>query len=221
MKRQSTLSDRPTGSHRAAPRRSGRVRAGLAMCAVAAVGAGLGAQGTFAFWTDSGTANTGSFVSGTLDITLNGALAGNGGATALSFSANALLPGESVAFSFPVRNNGSTPLSYSLAATGSGGLAVTNGLQYSVTFGQTAVNTGSADQGTRAGACGTAATDANTTLLTGTATNFVTAAAPRSLAVNASETACLVVRLNSSAPNALQNLSGAASFVFSAKQPGV
>ena len=194
------------------------------MCAVAAVAGGLGTQGTFAFWTDSGTASAGSFTSGTLDITLDGKLAGaanNGGTTALTFTATALLPGESVAFAFPVANAGSTPLTYTVAGTGAGGLAVANGLQYSLTFGQSATNIGSADAGNRAGACGAASTDANTSVLNATPNTFGTTAPVKSLAAGASESACLVVRLNSNAPNALQNLSGTASFVFSAKQPGV
>ena len=204
--------------------RSGRARALIAVAGGAASGTGLGVQGTMAFFTDSATVNTGSFTSGTLDVTIDGQLAGqanNSGTMTLSLAASNLLPGESVAYSFPIRNNGTSAFTYSVAATGSGGLAVTNGLQYAMTFGgAAATNSGTEAAGNRVGSCGTTPTDANTTLLTSTPTNFVTAASPRTLNSTVSETGCIVVRLNSNAGNALQNLTGTASFVFSAKQPG-
>ncbi len=128
-----------------------------------------------------------------------------------------MVPGESVAAAFPVKNDGSIPLTYTLTGTGSGGLAVTNGMQYSISFGATATNSGTAANGNRAGSCGGAATDANTTLLTGAPSTFAT---NRALAVNATDTVCVVARLNSNAPNALQGLSGTAAFLFDSKQVG-
>lgn len=213
-------------NHRsAAPRRqrrSGRTRAVLCLGAVAVMATGLSVKGTFAFWTDAATATTGSFTAGTLDITVNGQLAGaagNGGTTTVaSLTMANMVPGESVAAAFPVANNGSIPLTYNLTGTGSGGLAVANGLQYSVTFGAAATNTGSAAGGNRAGACGgTVSTDANTQLLASAATSFAT---NRALTNGASDTVCVVARLNSSAPNALQGLSGSAAFLFDSKQVG-
>lgn len=220
-------------SHRSAtPRRkrSGRTRALLSLAAVAVLATGMSVKGTFAFWTDAATVNAGSFTSGTLDITVNGQLAGqsnNGGTTTVAaLNLANMAPGESMAASFPVANNGTIPLLYTLTGTGSGTLAVTNGLQYSVTFGASnttggaafADNTGNAAAGTRAGTCGgTAATDGNTTLLTSTASTFAT---NRPLAVGATEYVCIVARLNSNAPNALQGQSGTASFLFASKQVG-
>ncbi|QCW50969.1 hypothetical protein FE634_12240 [Nocardioides dongxiaopingii] len=203
-------------------RRSGRTRAIISLGAVAVLATGLSVKGTFAFWTDSGTAQTGAFSSGTLDITVNGQLAGqanNGGSTTIaSLALGNMVPGESVAGSFPVANAGTVPLTYTLTGTGSGGLAVTNGLQYSVTFGATAANTGSAANGNRTGTCGAVTpTDANTTLLTTAPSTFAT---NRALAVGASDTVCIIARLNSNAPNALQTLGGTASFLFDSKQVG-
>ncbi len=201
-------------------RRSGRTRALISLAAVAVMATGLSVKGTFAFWTDSASVQTGSFTSGTLDVTLSGNLAGaanNGGTwNNTSFALAEMVPGESIAVSFPVRNNGSVPLSYTVAGTGAGGLAVTNGLQYSVAFGVNAANSGSQAGGNRAGACGgTASSDANTTLLTSTSTSLATT---RTLAVGTQETVCIVARFNSNAGNGLQGLSGSASLLFDAKQ---
>lgn len=203
-------------------RRSGRTRALLSLGAVAVLATGMSVKGTFAFWTDSATATTGTFTSGTLDITVDGKLAGsagNGGSTVVAnLSLSAMAPGESVAATFPVANNGTIPLTYTLTGTGAGGLAVTNGLQYSVTFGAAATNTGTAAGGNRDGRCGgTASTDTNTTVLTSTA---ATLASNRALATGASDTVCVVARLSSAAPNSLQGLSGTAALVFDAKQVG-
>lgn len=212
-------------THRAATprrRRTGRTRAILSLGAVAVLATGMSVKGTFAFWTDAASANAGGFTSGTLDITVNGQLAGqpnNGGTTTIaSLTLGNMTPGESVAAAFPVKNEGTIPLVYTLTGTGSGGLAVANGLQYSVTFGATPSNTGTAAGGNRAGSCGaTASTDANTQLLTATPTTFAT---NRPLAVGATDTVCVVARLNTNAPNNLQGLSGNASFLFDSKQVG-
>lgn len=210
-------------NHRAATprrrRRSGRTRAMLALSAVAVLASGMSVQGTFAFWTDSATVNAGGFTSGTLDITVNGQLSGQGGTTAIANLALAnITPGESVAASFPIANVGTTPLTYNLTGTGSGDLAVANGLQYLVVFGTTATNSGTSTAGNRTGACGsTTATDANTTLLNATA---ATLASNRALAPGASENVCVIARLNFQAPNALQNKAGNAQLLFDAKQVG-
>jgi predicted ribosomally synthesized peptide with SipW-like signal peptide len=211
-------------SHRAATprrRRTGRTRAILSLGAVAVLATGMSVKGTFAFWTDAATANTGTFTSGTLDISVNGALAAqNGGSTSLTnFKLDTMVPGESVAFSFPVKNEGTVPLTYKVTGTGSGALAVANGMQYAVFFGSSASNTGTSANGNRAGSCGsTAATDTNTTLLTATSTTLT--GSDRTLASGASETVCVVARLNFNAGNDLQGKSGSASLVFDSKQVG-
>ena len=207
-------------TRRPARRRSGRIRAVISLGAVAVLAMGLSVKGTFAFWTDSATVNSGTFTSGTLDISANGALAGvNGGSTVVAtLSGTNLVPGESIAVSFAVKNEGNVPLTYAVTATGAGGLAVANGMRYSIAYGVAATNTGTAVTTTRVGSCGGAVnTDANTTALTATATTLT---ASRSLAAGTPETVCIIARLDSSAPNTLQNLSGTASFVFDSKQVG-
>lgn len=201
-------------------RRSGRTRAIISLGVIAVLSLGFSVKGTFAFWTDSATAQTGSFVAGTLDITVDGQLAGkenNGKSTTIaSLKLDNMVPGESVAGVFPVKNHGSIPLTYNLTGTGSGGLAVANGMQYSLTFGAAAANTTA--NGLRSGTCaGVTATDANTVVLNESPKSYAT---NRPLAVGATETVCVVARLNSNAPNALQGLSGSASFLFDSKQVG-
>lgn len=210
----------PHRARRAAPRKqtSARARALLSLGAVGALALGLGAQGTFAFWTDEGTVTTGTFSSGTLDITLNGALAGavnNGGTTNLAALAlTNMVPGESIAVAFPVANAGTTPLTYTATGTATGVLAT--GMQFSIHPG-TASNTGTAAANTRAGACTGSAIVTNQVL---TASSTAVVAAPRSLAPAASESICVIAKLDSAAGNALQNQTMSASLVFSAKQVG-
>lgn len=203
-------------------RRRGRGRAVLSLAVVAFLATGMSVQGTFASWTDSATMTTGPFASGTLDIMINGQLAGPGTTNNPGTTANAgftlpnMSPGESVATSFPVRNNGTTGLKYNVAGTATGGLAVAGGMQYAVYFGVTATNTGTEANANRVGACGgTTPTDANGVTLTGTSASL---AADRTLAANTQETACVVVRLNSTAGNALQGQTTSASLVFNARQ---
>lgn len=199
-------------------RTSGRARAVLTLGAVGALALGLGAQGTFAFWTDSGTVTTGSLDSGTLDITLNGALAGaanNGGSTTLSaLTLSNMVPGESIAVAFPVANAGTAALTYTVAGSATGLLAPS--MQYSLYPG-TASNTGTAAANNRAGACtGTAIVTSQ--VLTGSSAPVI--ATPRSLAAAASESICVIAKLDTAADNTTQSKTTTASLVFNAKQVG-
>lgn len=213
--------------HRAPRRRStGRVRALVALAAVAVLATGMSVRGTFAFWTDTATLKTGDFASGTLDITLDDRLAGPGtvnnpGTYAnTSFALTAMLPGESVALSFPIKNIGTTPLTYTVAGTGTGNLAVADGMRYSVTFGASQNNTGTAANGDRTGTCnGNPPTDASTQVLGSTSTPLANGAV-RTLQPTGLDQVCILARLSSTAGNTLQNQSGSASITFSAKQIG-
>lgn len=209
-------------SHRKrhARRGNGRVRAMLGLGTVAFLALGFGAQGTFAFWTDQATVQSGTFTSGTLDITLNGGLVGQGGST--TFSALALtnmVPGESVAAAFPVANNGSVRVNYSVNGSATGALA--EGMRFSFFSGTANAMSGSAAEGNRAQTCnGVAISEAqNKTLTTSSAPIISTArtlAAPTGAA--SSESICVVARLDTSVGNDLQNKSMTASLVFNAKQ---
>jgi Camelysin metallo-endopeptidase len=216
------MSTQRTDEPVAPARRRGRGRALLSLAAVAFLATGMSVKGTFAAWTDAATMQTGSFATGTLDITLNGNLVGPGTTNNPGTWTNSTLalanmsPGESIAQSFPVQNAGSTGLKYTLTGTGTGGLAVANGMQFAVYFGVTAANSGTAANSNRTGSCGgTTPTDANGTTLTGTASTFAT---DRILASGASETVCIVARLNGAAPNSLQGSTMTASLLFNARQ---
>lgn len=206
-------------SHRAPHRRrSGRVRACLSLGAVAFAALGLGAQGTFAFWTDQATVTTGSFSSGTLDIALNGALAGNGGTTTLpSFTLPNMVPGESMSVSFPVKNEGSVGLTYTLSGTASGGLAPA--MQFSVFNGTANAQTGGASTGNRAGTCSGSSLSNNQTY-SSTPTPVVSDTGKRALAAGATENMCVVASLPLAVDNSFQGKSLTASLVFDAKQVG-
>jgi predicted ribosomally synthesized peptide with SipW-like signal peptide len=208
----------------------------LSLGAVGFLALGLGAQGTFAFWTDKATVTTGEFTSGTLDIMLDDQLVTSGpgtdagnGFTKTTFALANAYPGESIAYSFPVKNNGTTPLTYTLTATARGTLAVADGIRYSVVFGGTptaaaAVNTSATATAPRTGSCaGVTATDANTTPLLASATTPTTfGGTNRILAVGASEQVCIVAHFSTQAGNGLQNqqVASNAAFQFAAKQIG-
>jgi hypothetical protein len=175
--------------------------------------------GTFAFWSDDGTVASGSLRSGTLDLTFDGNLAGagaNGGTwTNTAFALDTMLPGESVAASFVLRNAGTAGLTYAVSGSATGALAP--GLRFSVYAGGAAANAGTAAAGNRAGTCGGAALATDATL-GGSAS--VVVASRRALAAGASETVCLVARLDSSAANSLQGTTAAATLVFDGRQVG-
>ena len=106
--------------------------------------AGIGGVGTLAYWTDDAAVTTGSFTAGTLDVTINDALAGpanNGGTTSdAGFALADMVPGESVARTVKVGNAGTIPLAYTAKAWNSGGLA--SGLRWTAVAGSTASNSG-------------------------------------------------------------------------------
>ncbi|WP_205473470.1 TasA family protein [Nocardioides sp. SYSU D00038] len=215
---------RPPARRRAErPRRSGRARALLSLGVVAALSAGLSVKGTFAFWTDSATITTGSFSSGTLDITLNNLLTGEGGTTSLpSFTLSAMVPGESIAASFPVGNAGSVPLVWTAGgtATGSGQPHFTFHL-----FSGTAANSGTAAAGNRSGTCSGAALGTTQVLPAPTTPPAAPVLAPltstgRTLAQGASENVCVVVALPAAADNNAQGKTVNGSLTFNAKQVG-
>ena len=197
------------------PRRrwwSGRIRAFMTLGLVV----GVVAMGTAAYWNDTATMTTGPISSGTLDLTLDGNLTGQGGTYAKSaFTVTNLIPGESFASSVAVANNGSVGLTYTATGTATGALA--SGLTFQVYAAGTASNSGTAAAGNRAGTCGGASTF-GPLALTSTAQSVITSA--RTLATASQESVCVLVRLPTTAGNALQGQSATASLVFAAKQFG-
>ncbi len=177
---------------------------------------GLGSVGTMARFTASGTANTGSFTTGTLDVRLNGSgqTVGQGGTwNNANLAIGDLTPGESLAVSFPVRNDGTTGFSYTATATATGALAPQ--LRFSTFIGGTAGNSGNANANNRVGTCGGNSASSGMTL-GGGATNVITSA--QTLNPGGSQNVCVIVQLVSTAPSSSQDDSANASFAFNAVQ---
>jgi hypothetical protein len=208
-------------SRRRRRRVSGRTRALVSLAAVAVLATGLSVKGTFAFWTDSATLQTGAFSSGSLDITLNGALTGPGGTTSLTtpvFALSGMVPGESIAGFFPLANAGTVGLTWTASgtATGTGAPYYTFQLFSGASAG---TNTGTAANGNRSGACtGGASLGAPQTL---SATSAPLSATARALvASTGTENVCVIALLPTTADNTAQGKTVTASVVFDAKQVG-
>jgi predicted ribosomally synthesized peptide with SipW-like signal peptide/uncharacterized repeat protein (TIGR01451 family) len=189
----------------------GRVRVILALGLVA----GLGVAGTRAYWSDLASVDSNPIQSGTLDLTIDGSLTGQGGTlTKTSFGLTAMVPGESVASTVTIANAGSVPLTYTSTATATGTLP--SAMTFQVFSGGSATNTGTAASGNRTGAC--TGTSISTSTLTTTPQSVISTA--RSLTGGGSEVICIVAKLLTSAGNNLQGLSTTATFTFNAKQVG-
>ena len=168
----------------------------------------------------------GTITSGTLDLTA-GPTSGseNLGGTGPNSWNSALLaitdlvPNESIAASFVVRNSGTAPLRFNatVQSTTNAMTSLSVGLQIQVYDGGTAANTGTQASSNRAGAC-TGGTLRLTTFVSTTASGN---AFPTDIALTttgATRTVCLVAQLNSAAPNALQGKSTAVVLNLSAVQ---
>lgn len=209
------------------PRR-GRPGPVLVIAVIACVGLGLpvarGLDGTLATFTDTPTLTSGTSSAGTADITLNGQLSGSAGSggtttfTALQVTPSSvgLAPGESIAAAFPVADNGSLQIAYTVAATAAGTLGPA--MLYSVYVGSTAAasNTGTQAAATRSGSCTGTLLVSNQTY-TATATSV---SGTRTLAAGGSENFCVVARLDPNAANSFQALGTIVSFTFSATAGG-
>lgn len=207
---QSTRSPRP---------RSGRVRALLSLGMVI----GITQVGTLAAWTDAATVESGSFITGTLDLQVGqdaaDQLSGQGGSwqhTGLSL--DNLAPGESVAQQITVGNSGSIPLAYTGSiSTTDDTLSGADGLRVSIFDSAAASNAGTSAANDRVGTCtgGTATAIADTPVST-VATALTEA--PVALASGATKTYCAVVTLSAAAPNTMQAASTTVLFSFEAAQ---
>ncbi|WP_062004969.1 MULTISPECIES: TasA family protein [Arthrobacter] len=188
------------------------------------------AVGTMAYWTDEATIESGTFTAGTLDLTVGGAvedsnyLPGPGGTHEYSTLTIAdLLPGESIARPFIVRNFGTTRFIYNgfvhttnnaLAASGNEG-----GLQVAIYAGGSPTNAGTQAAGDRSGSC--PGGDLLKNQEVSTSTNTVELApADIPLAPGATQTHCVVVLLDLVAPNALQGARTQLIVELDAKQMG-
>jgi predicted ribosomally synthesized peptide with SipW-like signal peptide len=166
-----------SGLHAArTPRRPGKsLLASAGLLILVAVGAVLGAGGTYAAWNSSTTANGSTVTSGSTALTINGVT--NYTIPTLQF-AN-LGPGQSVLVPLTLANVGTTPLSATVATTVINGSALADELTAAVAVSSTC----------------TASTVAGTRLA-----NFTTVATPLTLQPNATLSICLDIKMDLDAP---------------------
>jgi len=169
----------------------------------------LTVPGTLAFWVGDDEVTAPELRAATLDVTLNGDLAGLGGTTGdAGFTAADLIPGESFARVITVGNAGSAPLDYSVTGHTAGALGP--GLRWTVTPGGVATNSGSAATGTRAGGCTGGTTVFGPAAIPAAPTPLIST--PRPLDPGADERVCVLVRLDPEASGSLQGTSADATF---------
>ncbi len=171
-----------------------RVMAGLLATTIVGVGAGAFSLAVF---TDT-AASTGSFTSGTIDITSSPTVA---------FTVTAMMPGDQNTATLTIANAGTASLRYALTTTASTALGAA--LQLTVKA-----------QGTDC------ATFDGATILAATALDGAAIGSPaqggqagdRTLAAAANEVLCFRVSLPLASGNTLQGLTSAATFTFDAEQ---
>ena len=184
---------------------SRRVRAVLCLGIFAAPAA----VGTMAYWTADAIITTGSFSAGTLDLTVGPTLEdsirlpGTGGSTAYSaLNIEDMLPGESFARPFVVRNNGTTGFTYNGSVSTVDDLLVApnSGLRVGIYLGGSPTNT--AGTTNRVGTCTgelllEQAVSSQTSSVDVSPTDL-------SLARDDTDVYCVQVLLHPQSPNALQ-----------------
>ncbi|MFS3129541.1 hypothetical protein ACLM5J_14165 [Nocardioides sp. Bht2] len=191
--------------HRADRRQRGIGSVAVLVALSFGVVATFGALTTSAFWTDQVTVNGSTFSAGNLDLVLNDNPSDAVGMTTLTLTGMA--PGNSAAGVLKVANTGTVPLAYdaSSVVTNPDGKNLGGLLTVKVTG--AAATTGSAPTATCAG-----------TALAGTGSLLAGAlvTTKRVLAPGASENLCIQVTLPTSAGNAYQGSTTAATFTFNA-----
>lgn len=187
--------------------RSPRVRALLSLGILAAVAV----PGTLAHWVDQAAVEGDTFTSGVLELRLDDA-AGPEPATYTMAGLPDMLPGESLAASFPVRNVGSVEFGYTAVGTATGALAPY--LSFRAVVGGAAANTST---GLRTGTC-TGGTAQAAATLGGTPAPVIGDA--QVLAAGSSQTVCILVSLSAETPNDRQGASGTGTIVLTAEQLG-
>jgi predicted ribosomally synthesized peptide with SipW-like signal peptide len=169
---------------------------------------GVGATGTFAFWTDDVTITGTSFTAGTIDLQVNNV---NSYATT-TLSMAAMVPGNTSAEVLTVKNNGTAPLKYTMV----GGLTGTDAALYNtagslkltIVLGGTKAGSGNASTCT-GGTVILAATS-----LTSTVTTPIISTGRGPIAAAGTEALCFQVTLDGAAPTPLQGKTATATFTL-------
>ena len=168
---------------------------------------GLLWAGTFATFTDSGTA-TSTFTAGTVDLTLNGDTTDAYGFTSIQMTN--MKPGDVMYAPLTIANPGTLGFSYTMSTTATN--ADSKALRDQLTLGVRKV--------ANAAACDSAGVGYDASLDTMTASGALSAGAiaSRTLTAGSSEVACFRVQLPSTADNTFQAATTTATFTFSATQ---
>jgi predicted ribosomally synthesized peptide with SipW-like signal peptide len=174
---------------------------------------GVGATGTYAYWTDQAVITGTTIQAGTIDLKAST----NGGTTYAdnptdftTMNVSTMVPGDTTAGIITIKNNGTAPLTYSATSFGSNGdsKSLATALAVKVTLDTSTTGTG------RAVTCaGTQLAGSGTTIGL-TATNLMSSASPRTLAAGASEKICIQVGLPAAADTALQGATTNLTFTF-------
>ena len=160
---------------------------------------GLGAVGTLAAWTDSSTATTGTFSTGTIDLRLGSGATDPNPFSFTTFALSNMSPGSEKEATLQVNNSGSLPFTYNVvgSATNSGGGSDQLGSALTLQ-----IYAGSTCSGT--------------VLNSPAKFTFTGLTAARTLAAGTNETLCFKATLPAGADTALQGKSTVGTFVFTA-----
>jgi len=193
--------------HGVRPARTTRVVAAVALVAAVLL---VGGHGSLAYFTDSAKVTGTTIKTGSIDLKLNGA--DNVGVFS-SLGISGLVPGESTAAVFVVKNGGRSPLTYTVdSAASNDDLKNLRSVLVVKVTGDSAV-TGTGHARTCAG-----------TAITGSATSFTTGLIPtaRTLAPGAQETLCVQASLPNTPPisttTTYQGATTEVTFAFHASQ---
>jgi predicted ribosomally synthesized peptide with SipW-like signal peptide len=195
-------------SHRVARRTSrGGLLSSVRLRALLSLGValGLGAVGTFAFWTDDVVISGSTFTAGTLDLQVNDS---NAYATT-TLGMSAMVPGNSSAQLLTIKNNGTAPLKYTMT----GGLTGTDAALYNSTATLTlTIRAGGSVAGSGSAATCTGGSSIYSAALTNSTATAIIATRRGPLVAASTEALCFQVTFDAGASTTLQGKTATATF---------
>lgn len=174
---------------------------------------GLGATGTYAYWTDQVQVSGTTITTGTIDLKAST----NGGTTYAdnpsdftSMNVSTMVPGNSTAAVLTIKNSGTAPLNYTATAVGSN--ADNKSLATNLTV-KVTLDGATGGSGKNITCPGTAIANSGTSIGL-TDTNLISANPVQTLASGQTQTVCIQVGLPSAAPSSLQGATTNLVFTF-------
>lgn len=173
---------------------------------------GLGATGTYAYWTDTATITGTTITAGTIDLTAstNGTTFVENPSDFTTMNVSSMVPGDTTAGVITIKNNGTAPLNYSATSFGTNTDTKSLATNLSIKVTLDASTSGSG----RAVTCAGAAIAGSGTTIGLTPTNLLSSATPRTLIAGGTEKLCIQVGLPSNANTNLQGASTQLTFTF-------